>query len=83
MGPLVKAPEIKPWMTIQEVIDQVPGAAKNLCSLGMACVGCTIARFETIAEVAQSYAEDPDELISALSGSVSNEQREIRNDDGT
>jgi hybrid cluster-associated redox disulfide protein len=41
--------------TIAELIDEWPAARAVLARRGMACVGCAMARFETIKEAARTY----------------------------
>jgi hybrid cluster-associated redox disulfide protein len=51
--------------TLNEVLKR-PFAARVLLHYGMDCVGCAIARFETLAEACGVYGVSPDELIRAL-----------------
>ena len=50
-------------MTVAELLAARPGAAAAFASRGMACVGCPMARFETLADAAAAYAVDLDALL--------------------
>ncbi|HEX7009520.1 MAG TPA: DUF1858 domain-containing protein [Phycisphaeraceae bacterium] len=57
---------IDPQMTVDQVLERHPQAARVFVDRRMACVGCPIAAFETVEEVARAYGEDPDTLLAAL-----------------
>lgn len=42
-------------MTVADLVDRCPGVARAFAAQGMACVGCPMARFETVQEVASVY----------------------------
>jgi len=50
-------------MTVAELLEARPGAAAAFASRGMACVGCPMARFDTLVDVAAAYAVDLDALL--------------------
>jgi hybrid cluster-associated redox disulfide protein len=50
--------------TIAELIDEWPAARAVLARRGMACVGCAMARFETIKEAARTYGFEAAQLIT-------------------
>lgn len=50
-------------ITMAELIARWPAAGPALARRGMACVGCSMARFETVQEAAAAYGVDPDELL--------------------
>ena len=56
----------QPWMTIAEVLALDPRTAPVFCRHGMACVGCAIAPFETLAGAAATYAISIEELLADL-----------------
>jgi hybrid cluster-associated redox disulfide protein len=43
-----------------------PAAAQLFVTRGMSCPGCPFAPFETVADVAAIYRQDPNELAAAL-----------------
>ena len=49
--------------TVAEVLGMEPAAAKVFCRYGMSCVGCAMAPFETLDEVARTYGLDPCRLV--------------------
>ena len=53
-------------MTIMEAIEANENVAAVLQSYGMHCLGCAMARGETLAEAAVVHGFDIDELIQAL-----------------
>lgn len=53
-------------MMVQDVLSWWPETAWIFNELGMACVGCVMAPFETVAEAAQSYGMVPEALVDAL-----------------
>jgi hybrid cluster-associated redox disulfide protein len=57
-------------LTVAELLDGHPGAAAAFAARGMACVGCAMARFETLAEVAAIYAVELDALLEDVTGSA-------------
>lgn len=52
--------------TIQALLDAHPPAAPVLMRHGMACVGCAMADFETLAEAAREYQVDLSGLLEEL-----------------
>lgn len=42
-------------MTLDKILSVFPQAAQHLSSLGLACVGCPMAPFETPRDAAQAY----------------------------
>ena len=53
-------------MLVIDVLAECPAAARVFLERGMGCVGCTFARFETVAEVAAVYGCDPYDLARSL-----------------
>lgn len=49
-------PRITPATTVGELLTAYPTAARVFIQRGMACVGCPIARFETIQGAAAAYS---------------------------
>ena len=52
---------------VEEILDQFPSAAKVFVGRRMHCVGCPIARFETLAEVCRIYRQAVDGMVAELS----------------
>jgi hybrid cluster-associated redox disulfide protein len=52
--------------TIELLLAERPEAARILLRHGMACIGCAMARFETIADVAREYRVDLRLLLNDL-----------------
>ncbi|HEX6976156.1 MAG TPA: DUF1858 domain-containing protein [Vicinamibacterales bacterium] len=53
---------------MDELIARWPSARGPLARKGMACVGCPMARFETLGEAAAAYGLDSQELLSEVMG---------------
>jgi len=58
--------EITADSTIYDLLKAKPESAEVLFKFGMGCVGCAIARGETIKEAAMAHGIPLDELVSAL-----------------
>jgi hybrid cluster-associated redox disulfide protein len=58
--------EITADSTIYELLKAKPEATEALFKFGMGCVGCAIARGETIREAAQAHGIPLPELLNAL-----------------
>lgn len=52
--------------TIYELLQQKPEAAQVLFKFGMGCVGCAIAKGETIKEAAAAHGVPVGEMLAAL-----------------
>lgn len=52
--------------TIDQVLEKNPRAAEVFFSHGMACLGCAVARGETLAEAAEVHGIDVEELVKEL-----------------
>lgn len=74
MKPTSRQPEAD-W-TIDALLQARPGAARILLRHGMACVGCAMARFETVAEAAREYHVELGGLLKELRGVKRDRRRE-------
>ena len=52
--------------TIYELLQEIPESVEVLFKYGMGCVGCAIAKGETIREAAMAHGVPVDEMLSAL-----------------
>lgn len=68
-------------LTIETLLRIQPNAARVFLKHGMACVGCPMAAFETVAEAAREYGVDLGVLLSELQTKCS-VQRQRRNSGG-
>jgi hybrid cluster-associated redox disulfide protein len=59
-------PGIDAAMTADEVLRRFPRAIAVFIELKLHCVGCPIASFHTLAEVAREHGLDLDPLLDAL-----------------
>jgi hybrid cluster-associated redox disulfide protein len=53
-------------MLVFDVLAECPATARVFLERGLGCVGCTFARFETVAEVAAVYGCDAYDLARSL-----------------
>ncbi len=60
------AEALEPRQTIAELLTMHPQAAQAMNKLGMACVGCYLARFCSLDYVASSYNLDLDRFLLEL-----------------
>ncbi len=51
---------------IAEVLQYNPNAAEILLSFGMHCLGCAMARGETVGQAAEVHGIDIDEMLAKL-----------------
>jgi hybrid cluster-associated redox disulfide protein len=56
--------------TVESVLTRSPRAAKVFLDHGMACVGCTMAPFDTVADAADAYGLDAHRLAAELAGTI-------------
>lgn len=63
-------------MKISEVLEQWPATADVFHAHAMACVGCVVAPFYTIADAANVYNLPEDEFIAELSAVIQAVERE-------
>ncbi len=52
--------------TIYELLQEKPESVEVLFKYGMGCVGCAIAKGETIREAAMAHGVPVDEMLTAL-----------------
>ena len=62
-------------LTIERLLSARPRAATVLLRHGMACVGCPMARFETLTEAAREYRLELSELIHEVRSQTANQPR--------
>ena len=58
--------------TVEQTLDQFPFLAVIFVRRGMACVGCAMARFDTLADAARIYGQRADELVAELDSTARN-----------
>ncbi len=64
--------------TIAEVLVQCPQAALVFTRFRMACVGCPMAAFETLAEAAQAYGLAPEAVLQEIRGAVTERMSQLQ-----
>ena len=60
-------------MTVAEVLEKWPGTVSVFQELKTACVGCTMAPYDTLADVARIYDMDLSSIMTALQEAASAE----------
>jgi hybrid cluster-associated redox disulfide protein len=58
--------------TVEQTLDQFPVLAAVFVRRGMACVGCAMARFDTLAEVARTYGQETEAFLAELDSTARN-----------
>ncbi len=66
----MEQPQLEAGLTVAEVLARWPQTILIFIRHRMACVGCPIAPFETLAEVAEIYGLDLDRFLSELEQSI-------------
>jgi len=61
-----------PNMTVAEILENWPATVSVFQGYKTACVGCTMAQFDTMVDVARIYELELTELMAALHDSASN-----------
>ena len=61
---------MRPEDTVERTLQGHPEVAVVFVRRGMACVGCDMASFETLAEVAAEYGQEPEGFLGALSSAT-------------
>lgn len=57
-------------MNIGKLLVEYPQVAPVLMEIGLHCLGCPSAQFETIEQAAQSHGLDGDDLVTRLKAAV-------------
>jgi len=52
--------------TVERTLNQFPLLAAVFVRRGMACVGCAMARFDTLGEAARSYGQEAENFLAEL-----------------
>ncbi len=63
-------------ITVQEVMDRWPATVAVFNARRMACPGCAVAPFTTVAECAASYGIDASELARELADRIAEARQE-------
>ncbi len=59
-------PLITPDLTVQQLLDRWPQAAPYFLHHRLACIGCPMAKFDTLHDVARNYHLNLPDLLSDL-----------------
>lgn len=71
-----EVPVIERNMTVERLLELWPRTARVFIDKRMACVGCPVAGFETIEEVAAIYEQDPEAFVQTLKQCVAEQPPE-------
>ena len=64
---------IRKDMLIGDVIEIYPSAAKALLSVGMHCITCGVAIYETVEEASYVHGLDPDDVVKVVNDMLTTE----------
>ncbi len=59
---------IDPTLRVSEVLKRWPASATVFVRRCMACVGCAMAPFDTLADAAAAYGMNPGDLLREIAG---------------
>ena len=62
---------------MDDLVARWPSVRGTLARKGMACVGCAMARFETVGEAAAAYGFDSRELLSEVTRAGNTRKRHL------
>lgn len=65
---------LSPTLTVQQLFDHWPQTMNVFIRLRFACIGCAVAPFDTLADVAKNYGISPEELLAELSAVIDGNQ---------
>ncbi len=60
--------QVEETILISELLCQHPEAMRVFIRHGMACVGCPLAKFETLDQAARVYCESVEQLLGEIRG---------------
>ncbi len=61
---------LSPTLTVQQLFDRWPETMNVFVRLRFACIGCAIAPFDTLEDVAKNYGLTQDELLAQLTEEI-------------
>lgn len=71
----VSVPRIHADMNVEDLIDRFPAVASVFVRRRMQCVGCSMARFETVAEVCRIYRQPLETMLADLQEALTGDAR--------
>ncbi len=67
-------------MPIEEIVQQYPQTVRVFLSHGLFCIGCAVARFESLEQGALAHGIDVEALVKDLNAVIEGEQAKEKND---
>lgn len=64
---------LSPTLTVQELFDRWPRTMNVFVRLRFACIGCVIAPFDTLEDVAKNYGLTQEDLLAQLAAEIEEE----------
>jgi len=71
----VNEPTIDAENTVEQTLDRFPSLAVVFVQHGMACVGCSMAPFDTLGDAARAYRQDAGAFLTELDAAARVEER--------
>jgi hybrid cluster-associated redox disulfide protein len=65
-------------LTVREMLERFPASARVFIRYRMACVGCAMAPFDTLADASAAYGITPRAFLDALGSTLSPAYRKER-----
>lgn len=67
---MVENSNISSVVTVKELLETHPEVLQMFLDMGLLCVGCPAEAFHTLAEVAEEYKLDVDQLLRRITKSI-------------
>ncbi len=67
---MVENPNVSNVVTVKELLERHPQLSHMFLDMGMLCAGCPAEAFHTLAEVAQEYELDMDQLLRRINNNI-------------
>jgi len=64
------SPPLSPSLTVEQLFDTWPQTMRVFVRLRFACIGCAIAPFDTLADVAKNYDMPQEKLLAELAAVI-------------
>lgn len=67
---MAEGPDISSKITVKELLEKYPGLLPMFIEMKLGCAGCPADAFHTLADVANEYKLDVDQLLRRINKSV-------------
>lgn len=67
----MKSLQVTPTTIVADLLSAWPEAIPVFINRGMACVGCNMARFETLQDASRIYGINPEQFLAEINRTIS------------